>query len=257
MDETGDTPDDSAPEGDKPDNAHGRHRPPKKAKKTRSFWRELPILVAVAVVLAIVLQLFVGRVYVIPSASMEHTLHGCTGCNGDRILVDEVTYDFTDPSPGDVIVFHRPDHWENSEFKPAGSSNFFVSGLRKLGSLVGVVAPSDDDFVKRVIATGGETVQCCDAQNRVLVNGKPLDEPYIYWREDMAPVQQPFAPIKIPDGALWVMGDNRNDSCDSRCQGGGGANGLVPVSKVVGKARLIVLPPGRWGGISDHDPQTP
>jgi signal peptidase I len=248
VDETGEVPDDGK---------DADEQSPGKTKKKRSFWVELPILVVVAVVLAVLLQLFVARVYLIPSASMEHTLHGCPGCTGDRILVDEVTYDFTDPSPGDVIVFHRPDHWSNSEYKPPASSNFLVEGLRKVGSLVGLVSPSDDDFVKRVIATGGQTIQCCDAQNRVLVNGKPLDESYISWREDMPPVQQPFAPITVPAGYLWVMGDNRNDSCDSRCQGGGGANGLVPVDKVVGKARLIVLPPSRWGTVTDHDPQTP
>jgi signal peptidase I len=228
---------------------------PGKRKKKQSFWRELPILIAVAVVLSILLQVFVARVYVIPSASMEQTLHGCTGCTGDRILVDKISYDFGSPAPGDVVVFHRPDSWGSTEFQAATSSNFVATGLRKLGALVGMAEPSEDDFVKRIVAVGGQTVQCCDAQNRVVVDGKPLDEPYVYWRPDMAPTQEPFAPVTVPAGYLWVMGDNRNNSCDSRCQGGGGQNGLVPVDKVVGKAQVIVLPPGRWGGITDYNPQ--
>ncbi|WP_414640275.1 signal peptidase I [Amycolatopsis sp.] len=244
--------DDPVTEAVQGDESPGRRRKP---KKKSSFWRELPILIGVALVLSILLQVFVARVYVIPSASMETTLHGCTGCTGDRILVDKVSYDFVDPSPGDVVVFHRPASWGNTEFQAAESGNFVATGLRKLGALVGMAEPSEDDFVKRIIAVGGQTVQCCDSQNRVIVDGKPLDEPYVYWRPDMAPTQEPFEPVTVPPGYLWVMGDNRNNSCDSRCQGGGGQNGLVPVGNVVGKAQVIVLPPGRWGGITDFDPQ--
>ncbi|MDT7725615.1 MAG: signal peptidase [Actinomycetota bacterium] len=245
-------PDDQAAGSVQGDESPGRR---KKTKKKSSIWRELPILIGVALVLSIVLQVFIARVYVIPSASMEQTLHGCTGCTGDRILVDKISYDFGAPTPGDVVVFHRPDSWGSTEFQTGASSNFVATGLRKLGALVGMAEPSEDDFVKRVIAVGGQTVQCCDSQNRVVVNGKPLDEPYVYWRPDMAPTQEPFDPVTIPAGYLWVMGDNRNNSCDSRCQGGGGQNGLVPVGNVVGKAQVIVLPPGRWGGITDYDPQ--
>jgi signal peptidase I len=107
-----------------------------------------------------------------------------------------------------------------------------------------------------VIATGGQTVECCDEQSRVLVNGVPLNEPYIYWGPPGSkPVQGTFPKVTVPDGTLWVMGDNRNDSCDSRCQGGGGVNGVVPADLVIGKARYIVLPPSRWQGVGDHNPQ--
>ncbi|WP_406642472.1 signal peptidase I [Amycolatopsis sp. WGS_07] len=232
----------------------GSHRRGKPSKK-RSFWKELPILIVIALVLTILIQAFLAKVYMIPSGSMESTLHGCPGCTGDRILVDRVTYDFTDPSPGDVIVFKGPPAWTENEIAPQESSNIVVRALRGLGSLVGFAPPDERDFVKRVIATGGQTVQCCDDRNRVMVDGKALDEPYIHWEDDNHRVQESFAPVKVPQGALWVMGDNRNNSADSRYQGGGGPNGAVPVDDVIGKARIIVLPPSRWGGITDHNPQ--
>lgn len=227
-----------------------------KSSKKRSFWKELPILIVVALVLTILIQQFLAKVYMIPSGSMEATLHGCTGCTGDRILVDRITYDFTDPSPGDVVVFKGPPAWTKSEDVPPPSTNIVVKGLQGLGSLIGFAPPDERDFVKRVIATGGQTVQCCDAQNRVIVDGKALDEPYIHWEEGTPHHQADFAPVKVPAGQLWVMGDNRNNSDDSRYQGTGGDTGTIPVDNVIGKARIIVLPPNRWGGVTDHDPQT-
>ncbi|MGW4393916.1 signal peptidase I [Amycolatopsis nivea] len=233
----------------------GADEPPKKGRRKRPFWQELPILIGIALVLTILIQQFVAKVFLIPSASMETTLHGCDGCFGDRVVVDRVTYDFTDPAPGDVIVFRGPQPWTANEIAPQESGNFFTKTLRGLGSLVGFAPPDERDFVKRVIAVGGQTVQCCDPQGRVLVDGKPLDEPYVHWLDQPPTARQTFAPVTVPKGSLWVMGDNRENSCDSRCQGGGGVNGTVPVDDVIGKARVIVLPPSRWGGVSDHDPQ--
>jgi signal peptidase I len=230
----------------------GRHR---KAPRKQPLWRELLVLFTVAIVLTILIQHFLGRVYSIPSGSMEQTLHGCTGCTGDRVLVDKIIYRFRDPSPGDVIVFKGPDPWTKNDLDLKRSDNFFVRGLQSLGALVGLAPPDERDFVKRVIATGGQTVECCDAANRVLVDGKPLDEPYIFWESGRPSTQASFPKVEVPRGSLWVMGDNRNDSCDSRCQGGGGRNGVVPVDNVIGKARFIVLPPSRWQGVGDHNPQ--
>jgi signal peptidase I len=233
----------------------GRRRQ-RKPTKQRSFWVELPILIVVALALAFVFQNFFARVYTIPSGSMEATLHGCPGCYGDKVLVDKITYDFTDPSPGDVVVFKGPEAWVEHETPPDQSSNAVVRFFQNVGSVFGLAPPNEEDFVKRIIAVGGQTVQCCDAQNRVVVDGKPLYEPYIHWEDPSVQVQEPFAPVTVPPGDVWVMGDNRNDSCDSRCQGGGGLRGVVPVSDIIGKARVIVLPPSRWGGVSDTNPQT-
>ncbi|HEU5470353.1 MAG TPA: signal peptidase I [Actinophytocola sp.] len=229
-------------------------------KKKQPLWRELLVLFTVAIVLTVLIQAFLGRVYSIPSGSMEQTLHGCPGCTGDRVLVDKVTYRFSDPAPGDVIVFKGPDSWTENDVLPQRSDNAVVRGLQWLGALVGLAPPDERDFVKRVIAVGGQTVECCDEQGRVLVDGLPLDEPYIYWAPGRPATQQSFPKVTVPADTLWVMGDNRNDSCDSRCQGGGkevngGLDGVVPVDNVIGKARVIVLPPSRWQGIGDHDPQ--
>lgn len=227
-----------------------------KTKRKLPFWVELPILVVVALVLTFVIQTFVARVYVIPSGSMELTLNGNNG-SGDRILVDKVVYDFRDPAPGDVVVFKGPPGWDQTEFFVDSSTNPLTHWLRQLGSSIGVTKPDEYDLVKRVIATGGETVACCDSQNRVTVDGKPLDEPYIYWQPGRpGPTEQlRFGPITVPKGYLWVEGDNRSNSDDSRYQNGGGIKGIVPVANVIGKARTIIWPPSRWQGIGDHDPQ--
>ncbi|AHI00667.1 signal peptidase I [Kutzneria viridogrisea] len=233
--------------------AHTSRR--RKPEKKRSFWKELPILIVTALVLTFLIQTFLARVYVIPSESMEQTLIGCDGCTDDRVLVDKLSYNFTKPAPGDVIVFKAPDNWDRSEFQVARSDNPVLHTIQDGLSVIGLAAPDEYDLIKRVVAVGGQTVQCCD-NNRVVVDGKPLNEPYIFWRPDMPPTQMPFGPVKVPDGKLWVMGDNRNNSDDSRLQGKGDLlAGAVPVNNVIGKARFIVLPPTRWGLVRTEDPQ--
>jgi signal peptidase I len=223
----------------------GRRRRP-------TFWKELPLLVVVALLLTFLIQTFLAKVYVIPSGSMETTLHGCTGCNNDRVLVDKITYRFSEPAPGDVVVFRGPDSW-SSEISVEQPSNALARGLQQLGSLVGLAPPDEKDFVKRVIAVGGQTVQCCDSRNRILVNGEPLDEPYVYYLPEAGSARQAsFGPITIPEGQLWMMGDSRNNSADSRVPD----HGPVPVENVIGKARLIVLPFARFGWIEAVDPHT-
>jgi signal peptidase I len=247
--------DTSENESERPEGEPGRG-PRGKRGKQRSFWVELPILIVIALVLAFVFQQFFARVYTIPSGSMETTLHGCTGCYGDKVLVDKITYDFTDPTPGDVVVFKGPEPWTENDAPAEQSGNSFVRFFQNVGSAFGLAPPDERDFVKRIVATGGQTVQCCDTRNRVLVDGKALDEPYIHWESGTPQVQHHFDPVRVPQGSVWVMGDNRNNSKDSRYQGGGGVRGAVPVDNIIGKARIIVLPPNRWGGVSDHDPQS-
>lgn len=231
----------------------GRHRL-RKPEKKGAFWRELPILILTALVLTVLIQTFLARVYVIPSASMEPTLHGCTGCTNDRVLVDKVTYRFSDPQPGDVVVFRGPESWgSNTEFTSQRSDNVIIRGIQHSASLVGLAPPDERDFVKRVIAVGGQTVQCCDEENRVVVDGVPLDEPYAVFAGQEP--QEEFGPITVPPGGLWMMGDNRNNSADSRRHVSDEMSGAVPVDNVIGKSRVIVLPPTRWQGIPDPNPQ--
>jgi signal peptidase I len=223
---------------------------PGKNEKKGSFWKELPILVLAALVLTFLIQTFLARVYVIPSASMERTLHGCNGCSNDRVLADKVTYAFTDPSPGDVVVFRGPRSWA-PEYQDARSGNMVVRWVQDFGSALGIGAPNERDFIKRIIAVGGQTVECCDQQGRVKVDGKALDEPYIHYQPGFGNQMQPFEKVTVPPGELWMMGDNRNNSSDSRASG----HGTVPTDNVIGKARVVVMPFDRWQGIDDHNPQ--
>ncbi|MGH3978012.1 MAG: signal peptidase I [Pseudonocardiaceae bacterium] len=233
--------------------ARHRHRKPRERKKG-SFWRELPVLVLTALVLTFLIQTFLARVYVIPSASMEQTLHGCTGCTNDRVLVDKVTYRLGDPAPGDVVVFRGPESWAGSaEFDAPEPDNLLLRGLQEAASLIGLAPPDERDFVKRVIAVGGQTVACCDDLNRVLVDDRPVTEPYVYLAGGRP--QEAFPAVTVPEGNLWVMGDNRNNSADSRRHVDDDADGTIPIGSVIGEARLIVLPPTRWDGIADPDPQ--
>lgn len=242
------------------DLAADEERPPRRGRgrnrRKGSFWRELPLLIVTALVLTVLIQYFLARVYVIPSESMEQTLHGCTGCSNDRVLVDKVSYDFSAPKPGDVVVFKGPPSWNTHEFENQDPVNPVGRFFQGAASLLGFGAPDEKDFVKRVIATSGQTVSCCDKQNHVMVDGKSLHEPYVYWQPGHGNTQEPFAPVTVPPGHLWMMGDNRNNSSDSRYQGGGGAAAAVPVPDVIGKAQVIVLPPTRWQGISDQNPQS-
>ncbi len=223
----------------------------------RRFWlRELPILVIVALLLSFVLQTFIARVYVIPSESMEPTLHGCVGCAGDRIAVDKLTYLSRDPEVGEIVVFRAPTSSWDARYESSRSDNSAIRTVENLGALIGLVAPDENDLVKRVIATGGQTVECCDAHGRTKVDGIPLDEPYVAtdfgfaFRDRTCTTEvrsgRCFGPVTVPEGSLWMMGDNRNHSADSRAHIADELNGTVPIDHVIGKVRLIVLPMARW-----------
>src|SRR3954449_10916540 len=224
----------------------------REGKKKGSLLRELPVLLLVAFVLALVVKTFFVQAFFIPSGSMEQTLHGCPGCTGDRVLVNKVPYWFGEPEPGDVVVFKGPDTW-TPEVTVTEPSNWATGALLWLGRTVGVAPPSEDDFVKRVIATAGQTVECCDEQGRVLVDGKPLDEPYIF--ENNPIEQRSFPKVTVPEGRLWVMGDHRSASADSRSHVGDKYSGTIGESDVIGKASLIVWPLSRFGVLHSPDIQ--
>lgn len=241
-------------------------------KKPRPFWIELPILIVVAFALTFLIQTFIAKVYYIPSGSMEQTLHGAPE-GGDRVLVNKVMYNFTDPAPGDVVVFRGPTNWapEVAVNKP---TSWYGKALQSLGAVVGIAPPDEKDFVKRVIATAGQTVLCCDEAGRVTVDGVALTEPYIF--EDVDPEFGPesncttprpsnrcFGPYTIPEGQLWMMGDHRGYSSDSAygCRGQEvtppitQCRGPISVDDVIGKAAFVVMPISRWKVIDDPDIQ--
>jgi signal peptidase I len=242
---------DPPPEGAGGRSARHRRRRAEPEKKG-SLLRELPVLLAVAFVLALLVKTFLAQAFFIPSGSMEQTLHGCPGCTGDRVLVNKVPYWFGEPEPGDIVVFEGPDTW-TPEIATQEPSNWFTGALLWLGRAVGVAPPSEDDYVKRVIAVGGQTVQCCDAEGRVTVDGEPLDEPYIF--EDSPIESRVFGPVTVPEGRLWVMGDHRSASADSKAHIGDRYGGTVAVDDVIGKAALIVWPVNRFGTLDSPDIQ--
>jgi signal peptidase I len=223
----------------------------KEQAKKGSLLKELPVLLVIAFLLALVVKTFFVQAFFIPSGSMEQTLHGCTGCTGDRVLVNKVPYWFGEPEPGDIVVFKGPDTW-SPEIDVQEPSNWFSGALLWLGRTVGVAPPSEDDFVKRVIATGGQTVQCCD-DGKVTVDGKPLEEPYIF--ENTSASERAFGPVTVPDGRLWVMGDHRSASADSKAHIDDKYSGTIGVDDVIGKASVIVWPPSRIGLLDDPDIQ--
>jgi len=223
----------------------------KEQAKKGSLLKELPVLLVIAFLLALLVKTFFVQAFFIPSGSMEQTLHGCTGCTGDRVLVNKVPYWFGEPEPGDIVVFKGPDTW-SPEIQVEEPSNWLSGALLWLGRTVGVAPPSEDDFIKRVIATEGQTVQCCD-EGRVTVDGKPLDEPYIF--ENTPEAERAFGPVTVPEGRLWVMGDHRSASADSKAHIDDKYNGTVGVDDVIGKASVIVWPLGRRGLLDDPDLQ--
>jgi signal peptidase I len=199
-----------------------------------------------------VVKTFFVQAFFIPSGSMEQTLHGCPGCTGDRVLVNKVPYWFGEPEPGDIVVFKGPDTW-TPEVSVAEPENWVTGSLLWLGRAVGVAPPSEDDFVKRVIAVEGQTVQCCDPEGRVTVDGVPVEEPYIF--EDTPIESRAFGPVTVPEGRLWVMGDHRSASADSRSHIGDEYGGTIGVDDVIGKAAVIVWPVSRFGLLDSPDIQ--
>jgi signal peptidase I len=224
-----------------PDDHGPAARPP---QKRGSFWRELPVLLVIAVVLALLINTFLVKAFFIPSGSMEQTLHGCPSCSGDRVLVNKVTYRLHDPRPGDIVVFKGPESW-TPEIPVQEPGNPVQRALRAVAGTFGVATPGEKDFVKRVIAVGGQTVQCCDEQGRVVVDGRGLDEPYVY-SSDPQFAEIPFGPVTVPAGRMWMMGDHRDESADSRAHLQDADQGTIPVDNVIGKAFVIIWPVGRW-----------
>ncbi|MFC0530206.1 signal peptidase I [Phytohabitans kaempferiae] len=214
-------------------------------RRQMPLWQELPLLLVVAFCLAVLIRTFLLQAFFIPSGSMEDTL-----LVGDRVLVNKIVYDVRDPERGEVVVFRGPPNW-TPEFQDEPDIGFMAKLGRTVGDLVGVSRPGEKDFIKRVIGTPGDKVKCCDDEGRVQVNGKSMDEPYVLENSDPDLPPNPrecrsrqFDEITVAPGNLFVMGDHRLVSQDSRCQG------QVPIDNVIGRAFVIVWPYDRWAGLS-------
>ena len=221
---------------------------PKKGgdKRSRSFWRELPVLIVVALAIALLIKTFVVQAFYIPSSSMEDTL-----LIGDKVLVNKIVYHLRPIKPGDVIVFDGAGSWNpQAAAEPATSDPVvrlyratLVPLAQSIGGLFGT-APGQTDYIKRVIGVPGDHVACCNAQGDVTVNGVALHESsYLY--PGAQPSEIRFSDV-VPPGRLWVMGDNRLVSDDSRLHRDDPASGTIPENKVIGRAFMIVWPPSRW-----------
>ncbi|MGB9376973.1 MAG: signal peptidase I [Mycobacteriales bacterium] len=209
-------------------------------KKPLPFWQEFPALILIAIVLALLIKTFLVQAFYIPSESMQNTLQV-----RDRVLVNKLVYDFRGPRRGEVIVFNGV-QWQ-PEVPVSEPGNPLARGLRTISSAVGLGPPNEKDYIKRVIGLPGDTVACCDTAGRVTVNDRPLDEPYIL--DNTPEAQRAFGPVKVPAGRLWVMGDHRGVSADSRAHEQDKWHGTIPIANVVGRAFVIVWPVGRAGGL--------
>ncbi|WP_330307577.1 MULTISPECIES: signal peptidase I [unclassified Streptomyces] len=211
-----------------------------KRRRRRSTVKEIPLLVGVAVLIALVLKTFLVQAFVIPSGSMENTIQ-----IGDRVLVDKLTPWFgSKPQRGDVVVFKDPGGWLTAEETKKKSDPVVVKQVKEGLTFIGLL-PSDNekDLIKRVVGVGGDTVKCCDTQGRVTVNGTPLTEPYIYAGDK--PSAFAFE-VKVPEGRLFVLGDHRGNSADSRYHRTDKFSGTVSEKSVVGRAMVIAWPVGHW-----------
>jgi len=188
------------------------------------FLKELPVLIVVAFGIALLIKTFLLQAFYIPSASMENTL-----VEDDRVLVAKFLYKVSDPKREDVVVFISPLQGQVPETDHGPIGNFFNGLSESLG-----LRSTETDFIKRVIGTEGETVQV--KEGAVFVDGKKLTEPY---RKDQAPMPD-FGPVKVPKDKIFVMGDNRFNSQDSR------VFGPIPESSVIGRSFVLVWPPGRF-----------
>ncbi len=205
-------------EGDEPGEGEGKRR------KRDSFWRELPVLILIALGIAVLIKTFAFQAFYIPSPSMEDTLR-----INDRVLVNKLSYRFGDIERGDIVVFDDPNAFHEPESIPAAV-------LRHLLESVGLSTP-DSEVIKRVIGLPGDSVAV--SGGKVHVNDEPIDEPYLHPATAMAD----YGPVVVEPGQVFVMGDNRNASRDSRFFG------TVPMDTVIGRAFVILWPPSHWSGL--------
>ncbi len=215
-------------------------------QKSRSLplWIEMPLVIVVAILLAFLVKTFLVQIFYIPSGSMENTL-----LVGDRVAVNRLAYRLGEPQRGDVIVFDGIDSFVPASEAPP-SEGPIAELFTELGRTVGIVPPPDTVFVKRVIGVGGDEVACCDPKGRVTVNGIPINEPYLYRGNE--PSDTPFS-VEVPPGKMWVMGDHRAASADSRAHMGDPGGGFVPVDRALGRAFAVIWPKSQWQTLSEPE----
>lgn len=210
------------------------------------FIRDLVLIFVAAVIISVGIKTFLVRSFYIPSSSMESTLQ-----INDRIIVNQLVPDLVPLEHGDVVVFKDPGGWltpQAVEPRPP-----LVEALDWVLSVIGLSAPdSNDHLIKRVIGLPGDEVACCNAFGQVSVNGVPLEEPYLQLPDRVTKASKDDFAVTVPEGSLWVLGDNRYNSCDSRCNATGPSKGFVSIENVVGRAVMISWPTSRWTWLDNY-----
>ncbi|MBC7443632.1 MAG: signal peptidase I [Ramlibacter sp.] len=220
---------------------------PSKKRSVLLFIRDLLIIFVVALLISFLIKTFLIRSFYIPSGSMENTLQ-----INDRIIVNQLEPELIPITRGDVIVFKDPGGWLLPQADVV--QNPIVAGADWLLSVVGLSAPdSNDHLIKRVIGLPGDHVVCCNALGQMSVNDVPLDESaYVLLPAGETTVSKDDFDVTIPADSLWMMGDNRYNSKDSRYNGDTAGKGYVPIENVVGRALVVSWPLARWAWLDDY-----
>ena len=228
------------------DNPSARLRRRSRKKGALLFVRDVLVIFVVALLVSFLIKTFLVRSFFIPSSSMEQTLQ-----IDDRILVNELVPNLVDIERGDVVVFRDPGGWLPPTAKVQQPP--LIAAVDFVLSAVGLSASdSDDHLIKRVIGLPGDRVVCCNALGQMTVNGVPLNEPYVTLPAGVTNVSKDAFDVTVPANSLWVMGDNRYNSKDSRYNREQPGNGFVPVDNVVGRAFVISWPSAHWEWLDNY-----
>ncbi|MCU1482443.1 MAG: signal peptidase [Subtercola sp.] len=229
-----------------PTRQRGGRRGGRRSRSAALFARDIIIIFLVALLASVLIKTFLVRSFYIPSGSMENTLQ-----INDRILVNELEPNLIPVSRGDVVVFKDPGGWLQPQYEPPTTP--IVTAVNWALDAVGLAATdSNDHLIKRVIGLPGDHVTCCNALGQMSVNDVPLNEPYIKLPDGVTKVSEIAFDVTVPAGSLWVMGDNRYNSADSRYNQDKPDGGFVPISDVVGRALWITWPSSRWTYLDNY-----
>jgi signal peptidase I len=208
-----------------------------------SILREFPVLVIVALAVSIVIKTFLVQFFFIPSGSMENTLQV-----NDRVAVNKVPFIGKSIKRGDVVVFRDPDNWLPEPY--TGDENKYLAKVKEAFVAVGVLPnPTKQFLVKRVIGVAGDKVECCSKNKKLMINGVEIDEPYIFAGNTASDTD---FNVTVPEGKIWVMGDHRGASADSRFHQDDINNGMVPTFRITGKVVGIIWPIKNLGVVHSY-----
>jgi len=218
----------------------------RRARSVKLFLRDILVIFVAALLISFLIKTFLIRSFYIPSSSMETTL-----LINDRIIVNQLVPEVTPIQHGDVVVFRDPGGWLTPTFEPDRGP--LVEGVDAVLAFVGLSAPdSNDHLIKRVIGLPGDTITCCNDFGQLTINGVPIDEPYTNLPPDTKKATSADFTVTVPEGYLWVMGDNRYQSADSVYHRNDPSGGFVPIDNVVGRALLVSWPANRWTALDNY-----